>query len=210
MKKIIFASNNPHKLAEVRRIFDKYKVLSLKEIGFDKEIEEDGLTFEENALIKARTVMDYVKSHLKFTYGVLADDSGLCVKAIGYEPGIMSARYSGGGDAENRKKLLDKLISISDRTAYFVCSIALVLPDGNEMTSEGKTYGLITKEEIGDTSFGYDPIFWSNDIRKTFGQATPEEKDKVSHRGKALINIKEYLEEINYFDIDNGEEEEDY
>ena len=209
MNKIIFASNNPHKLIEVRRIFDKYKVLSLKEIGFEGDIVEDGLSFEENALIKARTVMDYVKKHLKFTYGVLADDSGLCIKAINYEPGIMSARYSGGGDAENRRLVLDKLTTISDRTAYFMCSIALVLPDGQEHTTEGKTYGLVTKEEIGDTSFGYDPIFWSNDIRKTFGQATPEEKDKVSHRGKALAQIKDYLEKINYFDIDNGEDEEE-
>ena len=208
MNKIIFASNNPHKLKEVRRIFDKYKVLSLKEIGFEDEIIEDGLTFEENALIKARAVMDYVKKRLKFTYGVLADDSGLCIKAINYEPGIMSARYSGGDDAANRKLVLEKLTTISDRTAYFICSIALVLPDGNEFTTEGKTYGLVTKEEIGDTSFGYDPIFWSNDIRKTFGQAAPEEKDRVSHRGKALAQIKDYLEEINYFDIDNGEDEE--
>ena len=168
----------------------------------------DGLTFEENALIKARTVMEYVKKHLKFTYGVLADDSGLCVKAINYEPGLLSARYSGGGDAENRRKLLDKLTTISDRTAYFICSIALVLPDGDERVEEGKTYGLITKEEIGDTSFGYDPIFWAQELGKTFGQAKPEEKDRVSHRGKALKGIKEYLEEINYFGIDNGEEDE--
>lgn len=209
MKKIIFASNNPHKLIEVRRIFDKYKVLSLKEIGFTKDIVEDGLTFEENALIKARTVMDYVKNNLKFVYGVLADDSGLCVKAINYEPGLYSARYSNGGDGENRKKLLSKLTTIQDRTAYFVCDMALVLPNGEERVEEGKTYGLITKEEIGDTSFGYDPIFWSQEIGKTFGQATPEEKDKVSHRGKALRKIKEYLEEINYFDIDNGEEDDE-
>ena len=208
MKKIIFASNNQHKLAEVRRIFDKYKVLSLKEIGFEENIIEDGLTFEENALIKARTVMKYVKEHLKFTYAVIADDSGLCVKAINYEPGLLSARYSGGGDAENRRKLLDKLVTIQDRTAYFICSIAVVLPDGEEKTEEGKTYGLITKEEIGDTSFGYDPIFWSQDIRKTFGQATPEEKDKVSHRGKALENIKSYLEEINYFNTSSDEDDE--
>ena len=207
MKKLIFASNNQHKLAEVRRIFDKYQVLSLREIGFTEEIEEDGYTFEENALIKARAVMKYVKERLKFTYAVISDDSGLCVKAINYEPGIYSNRYSGGGDAENRRLLLDKLTTISDRTAYFICFSALILPDGQEIVEEGKTYGLISKEEIGDKSFGYDCIFWSDELRKTFGQATPAEKDRVSHRSKALEKIKAHLEEINYFEIEEDEEE---
>ena len=206
MRKIIFASNNAHKLAEVRRIFDMYQILSLKDIGFTKEIVEDGYSFQENAIIKATAVMDYVQNTLKKDYAVLSDDTGLCVKAINYEPGIMSARYSGGDDEANRQKLLQKLTTIQDRTAYFQCYAVLLLPNGESFIADGKTYGLITKNKIGDESFGYDCIFWSDKLRKTFGQATPEEKDSVSHRAIAMEKVKEYLESINYLNIDDDEE----
>ncbi|MBQ7351457.1 MAG: RdgB/HAM1 family non-canonical purine NTP pyrophosphatase [Clostridia bacterium] len=206
MRKIIFASNNKHKLEEVKRIFKLYDVLSLRDIGFDKEIVEDGYSFQENAFIKANAVMEYIKDNPKYNYAVVSDDSGLCVKAINYEPGIMSARYSGGGDAENRKKLLDKLATIQDRTAYFQCYSVVLLPDGNSYVADGKTYGLISKNEIGDNSFGYDCIFWSDKLRKTFGQATPEEKDSVSHRAIAMQKIKDFLDSIDY--MANDEEEE--
>ena len=109
MKKLIFASNNQHKLKEIRQVFDKYEILSLKDIGFTGEIKEDGLSFQENAYIKCETVMKYVKEKTSLDYAVLSDDSGLCVKALNYEPGIMSARYSGGGDKDNRRKLLNNL-----------------------------------------------------------------------------------------------------
>jgi len=208
MKKIIFASNNQHKLQEVRRIFKLYDILSLKDIGFNKEIVEDGYSFQENAMIKATAVHEYIKGTKYEHYAVLADDSGLCVKAINYEPGIMSARYSGKGDAENRKLLLSKLTTIQDRTAYFQCYVALILSTGESFVADGKTYGLISKNEIGDTSFGYDCIFWSDKLRKTFGQAKPEEKDSVSHRAEALQKIKEYLDSIDYLDIVDEEEEE--
>ena len=207
MRKLIFASNNKHKLEEVRRIFKLYDVVSLKDIGFTKEIVEDGYSFQENAMIKASTVMEYVKSHFKQDYAVLADDSGLCVKAINYEPGILSSRYSGKGDEGNRQKVLEKLVTISDRTAYFQCYAVLLLPDGSEFFADGKTYGLITKEKIGDDSFGYDCIFWSDKLRKTFGQATPAEKDSVSHRAIAMQKVKEYLDSINYLGVDEGEDE---
>ena len=116
MRKIILATNNQHKVQEIKRIFKLYQFLTLKDIGFDKEIVEDGLTFEENALIKAREVYDFVKNNTKLDCAVLADDSGLCVKAINYEPGVYSARYSGLGDEGNRKKVLEKLLGIQDRT----------------------------------------------------------------------------------------------
>lgn len=202
MKKLIFASNNQHKLKEVRQIFDKYEVLSLRDIGFTGDIVEDGLTFQENALIKCEAVMKYVKEKTRLDYAVLADDSGLCVKALNYEPGVFSARYSGKGDAENRKKLLNNLLTIQDRTAYFQCYAVLMMPNGESLVEEGKVYGLITKSEIGDNSFGYDCIFWSNALKKTFGQASDEEKNEISHRGLAMGKIREYLDSINYREVD--------
>lgn len=207
MKTLIFASSNSHKLEEVRRIFKLYKILSLKDIGFDQEIIEDGYTIQENANIKANAIREFIKDKpLLNKFGIISDDTGLFVKAIDYEPGIMSARYSGGSDADNRKKILSKLTTIQDRTAYFQCCATLLLPDGTEYSSEGKTFGLITKEEIGNNSFGYDCIFWSDKLRKTFGQATAEEKDVVSHRGVAMKQIKQYLESINYMVDDEDED----
>lgn len=207
MRKIVFATNNSHKLAEVRRIFHLYEILSLNDIGFKKEIIEDGYSFQENAIIKATAVMDYVKNTLKKDYAVISDDSGLCVKALNYEPGIYSSRYSGGDDEANRQKLLKKLETIQDRTAYFQCYAAIMLPSGESMVADGKTYGQISKNKIGDESFGYDCIFWSDKLRKTFGQATSEEKDSVSHRAIAMQKIKEYLESINYLGMADDEEQ---
>lgn len=201
MKKLIFASNNKHKLDEVQRIFELYDILSLKDIGFNEEIVEDGISFHENALIKANAVAKFIKGTKFENYAVISDDSGLCVKAINYEPGIMSARYSGGGDKENRKLLLSKLNGITDRTAYFQCYAAIVMADGETFIADGKTYGMITKLEIGDPSFGYDCIFWSDVLGKTFGQASPKEKDSVSHRAKAMAKIKEFLDNKNYLGI---------
>lgn len=205
MKTIIFASNNQHKLEEVRRIFKLYKVLSLRDIGFTGEIVENGYSFQENATIKARAVMDFIKKNNLKEFAVVSDDSGLCVKALNYEPGIMSARYSGGGDEANRQKLLSKLITIQDRTAYFQCFAVLLMPDGTSYVADGKTYGLITKEKIGDDSFGYDCIFWSDKLRKTFGQAKPEEKDSVSHRAIAMQKIKDYIDSTDYMNYDDEE-----
>lgn len=198
MKKIILATNNPHKVEEFKRLLKDYRILTLKDIGFTENIVEDGYSFEENAIIKAKTVYNWVKAHTKLELAVLAEDSGLCVKAINYEPGIMSARYSGLGDEGNRKKLLNMLINIQDRTAYFQCLCALIMPEGDMIIEDGRCYGLITKSKIGDESFGYDCLFWSNALKKTFGQATAEEKDKVSHRAQAVGKIREYLESVKY------------
>ena len=204
MRELIFASNNKHKLEEVRRIFKLYKVVGLKDIGFTKEIVEDGYDLEDNAFIKARAVREYIKEK-NLDCAVLSDDSGLFVKALNYEPGMYSARYSGQGDEANRQKLLGKLINIQDRSAYFQCFSVLIMPDGTEYVQQGKAHGVITKTKIGDESFGYDCIFWSNKLKKTFGQASTEEKDSVSHRAIAMRPFKEYLDSINYRGLDDSE-----
>jgi len=192
-KKIVFASNNAHKLNEVRQILKGFEVLSLKDIGFEEDVEENGATLEENAQIKARAI----KKHLtekNLDYIVFSDDSGLFVNALGGEPGVFSARYDKAhNDEANRQKLLNNLKRKRDRSAYFECVICLIVGNEEKIFS-GKTYGTITKEYIGDTSFGYDCIFLSDDLNKSFGEASKEEKDAVSHRGRAVETMKEYLE----------------
>ena len=193
MKTIVVASNNRHKIKEIKEILTVYNVLTLNDIGFHDEIIEDGKTFEENALIKARTIHNYLKSK-NLNHIVLADDSGLCVDALNGAPGVYSARYAKehSDDQANRDKLLKELEG-KDRTANFVCNIVLYYPNGEYKTFVGKTEGKITKEEIGNKSFGYDCIFYSNELNKTFGEAKDEEKNVVSHRGRAL---KEMLKKL--------------
>ena len=184
MKKIrlVVASGNAHKLREIAEIFTDFDVVSQKEMGFDGDVEETGETFAENALIKARAACKALGCM------ALADDSGLCVDALGGAPGVYSARYCGhhGNDAENRAVLLKNLQGVKNRSAHFTSAIALVYPDGRELTAEGHTYGRILEEEIGDGGFGYDCLFYSDDLGKTFGVASSEEKNGVSHRFRAL------------------------
>ena len=184
MKKIrlVVASGNAHKLREIAEIFTDFDVVSQKEMGFDGDVEETGETFAENALIKARAACEALGCM------ALADDSGLCVDALGGAPGVYSARYCGhhGNDAENRAVLLKNLQGVKNRSAHFTSAIALVYPDGRELTAEGHTYGRILEEEIGDGGFGYDYLFYSDDLGKTFGVASSEEKNGVSHRFRAL------------------------
>ena len=186
--KMVVATGNANKLKEFSQLFTDYEVISQKEMGFFEDVEETGETFAENALIKARAAAKAL--------GVpaLADDSGLCVVALGGSPGVYSARYSGGGDKENRKKLLKELDGVSDRTAYFQCAIALVYPDGKELLAEGRTFGKILFEERGEGGFGYDSLFESDDLKKSFGEASAEEKNSVSHRHRALENLFQKLE----------------
>lgn len=193
MKTLVVASNNIHKIEEFREIIKDYEILSLKDIGYFDDIEENGKTFEENAIIKAKTIHEYLKSK-NLSYLVAADDSGLCVDSLNGEPGIYSARYSGVHDnaQSNRDKLLKKLNG-KNRDAYFICTICVYYPDGKYKIFVGKTFGKITNEELGKKDFGYDCIFYSNDLNKTFGEAKEEEKNSVSHRGRA---IKEMLQEI--------------
>ena len=193
MKKIVLASNNKHKIIEFSEMLENIEILTLNDIGYFEEIEETGTTFLENALIKASTISEYLKEK-GLDYDVISDDSGLCCLGINLEPGIYSARYAGGhGDSKaNRDKLINNLKG-KDKTAYFNCTIVLYHIDGTYEYKEGKTYGQIIDKELGDTSFGYDCIFMSDDLGKTFGQATADEKNKVSHRYRALEQIKELL-----------------
>jgi XTP/dITP diphosphohydrolase len=186
MEKIVLATNNKHKLKEYRKILTDYEVISLDDIGYTEDIVEDADTFVDNAFIKARTVHNYLKEK-GLDYIVAGEDGGLCVDALDGAPGVYSARYSGthGNDKANRAKLLKELEG-KKRDAYFTCTIAVVYPDGREKHFEGRTYGVITEEEIGDTSFGYDCVFYSNDLNKVFGESTEEEKNSVSHRGRAI------------------------
>ena len=181
-QKLVVASGNKHKIHEISQIFADFEVVSQKQVGFDVDVEETGATFLENALIKARAACEALGCM------VLADDSGLCVDALGGAPGVYSARYCGhhGSDEENRATLLKNMQGIADRRAHFTCALALVYPDGKEIHVEGKTYGVILEKEDGEGGFGYDPLFMSDDLNKTFGRASEEEKNSVSHRSRAL------------------------
>ena len=193
MKKIVLASNNKHKVKEIKEILKNVEILTLNDIEYYEQIAETGATYLENALIKARTISEYLKSK-NLDYDVLADDSGLCCVALNGAPGVYSARYAGepSDSKANRDKLINELEE-KEKTAYFNCTLVLYHSNDTYEYKEGKTYGKIINEEIGDTSFGYDCIFMSDDLGKTFGEATDEEKNKVSHRYRALEQIEELL-----------------
>ncbi len=193
MKKIILASNNKHKIEEIKAVLNCFEILSLKDIGFCDDIVEDANTFEGNALIKAKTILNFARN-LEFDY-ILSDDSGLYVNALGGEPGVHSARYAGehGNDDANRNKLLENLKNKNDRSAYFCCCLCLMNKDGNHEFFIGKTDGEILKENAGDTSFCYDCLFFSKDLKKSFGECSLEEKNSVSHRARALEKLKEKI-----------------
>ena len=192
MKSIILASNNKDKVKEVKEILKGYDIISMKEAGIDVDIEENGTTFEENALIKARAIM-------KLTGQItMADDSGLEIDYLNKAPGVYSARFMGHDtsyDLKN-KALIQKLEGVkgSDRSGRFVCAIAVCFPDGREIVKRGTMEGLIAEEIKGDNGFGYDPIVYLPEYGRTSGELAPEEKNKISHRGKALALIKEELD----------------
>ena len=189
--KIIAATNNKNKVREISEIFTPlgFEVISQSEAGIDVEVEETGSTFEQNALIKARAVAMLTDDY------VIADDSGLCVDALGGRPGVMSARYAGSGatDADRIEKLLGELNGETNRSAKFVCSIAFIYPDGRELVAMGEVKGHILDEPRGENGFGYDPVFFSDELSKTFAEATNEEKNSVSHRGRALAAMYEKI-----------------
>ena len=192
MKSIILASNNKDKVKEVKEILKGYDIISMKEAGIDVDIEENGTTFEENALIKARAIM-------KLTGQItMADDSGLEIDYLNKAPGVYSARFMGHDtsyDIKN-KAIIQKLEGVkgSDRSGRFVCAIAVCFPDGREIVKRGTMEGLIAEEIKGDNGFGYDPIVYLPEYGRTSGELAPEEKNKISHRGKALALIKEELD----------------
>lgn len=190
---IIFATNNEGKMKEIRMILADLgvDVLSLKDAGIDIEIQEDGTTFEENAIIKATAIRK------KTGFLALADDSGLEIDYLNGEPGVYSARYM-GEDTSYRVKnqnLIERLEGVpkEKRTARFVCVIAAAFPDGKISTARGTIEGFIGYEERGEGGFGYDPIFWLNDYNCSTAELTMEKKNELSHRGKALRAIKEEL-----------------
>lgn len=193
MKRIVFATGNAGKMKEVRVILADLgaEVLSMKEVGVSPDIEENGSTYEENALLKARAVAAATGDI------VLADDSGLEIDALSGEPGVYSARYLGENTPYSVKNaaLIERLQGVPEekRTARFVCAIAAVLPDGRELTTRAAIEGRIGYEEKGSGGFGYDPIFYVPELHKTTAELTGEEKNLVSHRGKALQLMKEEL-----------------
>lgn len=191
--KLIIASNNAHKLEEIKAILGDHfgEILSLREAGIEHETVEDGETFLQNAEKKAREIAEISGCC------ALADDSGLCVDALGGAPGIYSARYAGvhGDDEANNDLLLKNLEGAEDRSAHFTCAMALVWPDGRELTAEGYIYGVIAKERAGTNGFGYDPLFYLPERGCTTAQLSPEEKNAISHRGNALHELVRKLRE---------------
>lgn len=195
MEKIILASNNKNKIREIKNMLSNMEVLSLNDIGLLDDIVEDGSTFSENALIKARTTYNFIKQK-NITAWVLSDDSGLCVKALNNEPGVYSARYAGDhNDKANREKVLENLKGKTNRDAFFMCSMALISPSGVEHVFDGKVDGKILETETGTNGFGFDCIFYSYDLNKCFGLCSAEEKSSVSHRGRALRQVVEFLKD---------------
>ena len=191
---IVIASNNPHKIMEISEMLDdRFRAISMREAGFEEEIDENGATFEENAIIKATAVMRATGLM------ALADDSGLSVDALDGEPGVHSARYAGvhGDDKANNDLLIEKMADIpaEDRTAQFVCAMALALPNGEIRTSEGTCPGVITFYPRGDGGFGYDPYF-EYLSGETFAEMAQEEKNRISHRAHAMQNMLPLLEDL--------------
>lgn len=196
--KIIFATGNADKMKEIRMILAdlNMEILSMKEAGVVIDIEENGTTFEENAQIKAQAIAKVLKEN-GIQAIVLADDSGLEIDYLNKEPGIYSARYMGEDTSYKIKNanLIERLQGVPDekRTARFVCAIAAVLPDGTVYTKRGTIEGRIGYEEKGENGFGYDPIFYLPEYQCYSAELSPEEKNKISHRGKALEAMKEVL-----------------
>lgn len=189
MQDIVFATNNQHKLEEIRRIVGgKFRILSLKEIGCEEDIPETADTLEGNALMKAR----FVKEH--YGYDCFADDTGLMVDALGGAPGVYSARYAGPGhdSAANMELLLKNLDGVTERSARFVTVIALIL-NGQEMTFEGRVEGEILTVPAGTSGFGYDPVFKPTESSVSFAEMSADAKNAISHRGRATAKLMTYL-----------------
>ena len=197
--KFILASHNKGKLSEMQRILGELgvEVVMESDVGLHLEPEETGATFAENALIKANAVME--ASGLP----AIADDSGLCVDWLNGGPGVYSARYGGvSDDAAHNRLLLEAMRGAPDRRAHYHCSIVCCFPNGDVLSAEGQCFGTIAYAPMGSGGFGYDPLFFLPEQRKTFGQMSAEDKNAISHRGKALRDfaekLKEYLEKNGY------------
>ncbi len=191
---IVVATNNKGKLRELGEMLSDFNILSQQDVGAFVDVEETGTTYEENALLKARAVREYTDKY------IIADDSGLEVDVLNGEPGLYSARYAGDNTTPDQgmAKLLENLkpYAPEEKTAHFISCIVLIEPDGTERSFYGRCDGLITDTKMGDGGFGFDPIFWFSEYNKTFAQLTPDEKNAVSHRHKALVSLKEYLDNL--------------
>ena len=202
--RLIFATGNQNKMREIREILghDKLEIFSMKELGLHSDADENGSTFAENAMIKAKDVFE--KLDQKSNTIVMADDSGLEIDALNGEPGIYSARYMGEDTSYHIKnaELVRRLTGIPDekRTARFRCAIAAVLPDGSELVTEGTIEGKIGYEERGSNGFGYDPIFYLPDMSCSTAELSPEDKNAISHRGNALRAMKEKLLSLGVYE----------
>lgn len=199
MNKLVVATNNSHKLQEIREILkdDKIEVLSLKDLNIDIDVVEDRDTFTGNAEKKAIEIYNYIVQNNLGNYMVMADDSGLSVDYLQGAPGVYSARYSGehGNTSENNKKLLRELQGVpkEKRMAKFICAIVLVISPENIITVEGESCGYIIEELKGEGGFGYDPLFYVPEFNKTFAEMQGTDKNAISHRGRALKKLKEEL-----------------
>ena len=189
---IVVATNNKGKLAEIKKILAGHNVLSQNDVGAFVDVDETGTTYEENSLLKAQSVREYTDKI------IIADDSGLEVDVLGGEPGLYSARYAGEGTTPDQgmDKLLDKLAhySFEQKTARFISCITLLMPDGTVHTFRGECEGFITAQKRGDHGFGFDPLFWVESYGKTFAEISDEEKNRISHRYKALNMLKSFLD----------------
>ena len=194
-QRLIVATANAGKAREFKKMLPAFDVCCFADLGVHCDVEETGTTFYENALIKAKAVCQALGAP------ALADDSGLCVDALDGAPGVYSARYAGGhgDDAANNALLLKNLSGKAEgeRTAYFESCVALCLPDGRSFTASGRTYGKILSVPEGENGFGYDPLFFSDELGKSFGIASAEEKNAVSHRAKALAALSEKIKGLS-------------
>lgn len=193
--KFVLATHNPNKIREMRAILGQFgvEVVSPKELGITVDVEETGSTFAENAMLKAKAICELAK------LPAIADDSGLCVDALNGAPGVYSARYGGlDDDVARYRLLLENLRGAGTRAAHFHTSVVCCFPNGDVLEAEGDCHGTIAYAPQGENGFGYDPVFFVPEMRKTFGQLTPEEKNAISHRGVALRafgeKLKEYME----------------
>lgn len=202
MRKIILASNNAHKIEEIKKILEglPFEIKSLKDENIDIDIEEDGNTFEENAKKKASEIANFLKNRGEKEFVVMADDSGLEVDYLNGKPGIYSARYAGehGNDKKNNEKLLKELKGVpkEKRGAQFVCQIVLINEKEKCLSIRGEVRGRILEALSGKEGFGYDPLFFYAPLNKTFGELSSEEKNSVSHRACALKELKNRIKEI--------------
>ena len=202
MKKLIVASNNQHKIQEIKEILKdvSIEVVSLKDEGIFIEVEEDGMTFKENAYKKAKEIYDYLKTKGYENFIVMSDDSGITVDALNGEPGVYSARYAGepSDSAKNNEKLLANLKDVpwEKRGGSFVCHISLIDDRCISYDAEGIVRGIITKELRGKDGFGYDPLFYIEKYKKTFGEIQSDEKNKISHRSIALGKVRDIIKNM--------------